>query len=272
MNRIVAVVAILVLVMFSTGLGQMGAPATRAFNEVGIDQNLDTQIPLDLQFFDETGDTVRLGDYFGRKPVIISLVYYRCPMLCTQVLNGMVETFKTLSFSAGREFEVVTVTIDPTEPHELASEKKDVYVHAYDREGVEHGWHFLTGDQASIEKLAEAVGFRYIYDEKTGQYAHASGIMIATPEGRLARYLYGIEYAAKDLRFSLMEAAENRIGSPVDKLLLLCYHYDPMTGTYGVVVANLLRAGGVLAVGILGGYMYVNFRRDRKRNLQTART
>lgn len=272
MNRMVVVAAILVIITFATGLAQMGAPATRAFNEVGIDQNLDTQIPLDLQFFDETGDTVQLGDYFGRKPVIISLVYYRCPMLCTQVLNGMVETFKTLNFSAGREFEVVTVTIDPTEPHELAAEKKEVYVEAYDRDGVEHGWHFLTGDQASIGKLADAVGFRYIYDEKTGQYAHASGIMIATPEGRLARYLYGIEYAAKDLRFSLMEAAENRIGSPVDKLLLLCYHYDPMTGTYGVVVANLLRAGGVLAVGILGGYMYVNFRRDRRRNLQTART
>lgn len=271
MNRAFTLTLLLVLT-FTAGHGQMGAPATRAFSEVGIDQNLDSQVPLDLQFYDEKGDTIRLAEYFGRKPVIISLVYYRCPMLCTQVLNGMVETFKTLNFSAGQEFEVVTVSIDPTEPHELADEKKQMYMEAYDREGAEQGWHFLTGDELSIRKLADAVGFRYIYDEKTGQYAHASGIMVATPEGRLARYLYGIEYAAKDVRFSLMEAAENRIGSPVDKLLLLCYHYDPMTGTYGVVVANLLRAGGLLAVGILGVYMYINFRRDRRRNLQTARS
>jgi len=239
-------------------------PDPNVFDEVGIDQKLGGQIPLDLRFRDEAGKDVTLGEYFGRKPVIISLVYYNCPMLCTQVLNGMVETFRIINFTAGEEFEVVTVSIDPTEPSSLAADKKEGYVKQYDRAGVGRGWHFLTGEQESIARLSEAVGFRYIYDDQTKQFAHASGIMVATPDGKLARYLYGIEYVAKDLTFSLMEAADNRIGSPVEQLLLLCYHYDPTTGKYGLFVTNLLRAGGVLAVLLLGGYMTVNFLRDRK--------
>ncbi|MFN0158559.1 MAG: SCO family protein [Bacteroidota bacterium] len=248
-------------------IGQTNS-GSRAFKEVGIDQKLNEQIPLDLKFRNEKGETITLDEYFGEKPVIISLVYYNCPMLCTQILNGMVETFKTIQFTAGTEFDVITVSIDPREGHELAAEKKAHYVEEYERQGVEGGWHFLTGDQESITRLADAVGFRYMYDEQTGHYAHASGIMVATPKGKLARYLYGIEYVAKDLRFSLMEAAENRIGTPVDKLLLLCYHYDPLTGTYGMMVSNLLRVGGGLAIVLLGGYMFMNFRRDRKRSLQ----
>lgn len=240
------------------------SPAARVFKEVGIDQKLNEQVPLDLQFRNERGDTVSLRQYFGRKPVIISLVYYNCPMLCNQILNGMVETFKTMKFRIGQEFDVVSVSIDPSESYELASEKKQRYVRAYNRDGTADGWHFLVGDPEPIARLADAVGFRYTYDEATAQYAHASAIMVATPEGRLARYHFGIEFGARDLQFALMEASQNRIGSPVDKLLLLCYHYDPMTGKYGLVVANLLRIGGALTILVVVGYMLVNFRRDRK--------
>ncbi len=252
----------------SSASAQMMDPtkaAARAFTEVGIEQKLNGQVPLDLKFTDEQGNVVELGTYFHTKPVIISLVYYRCPMLCTQVLNGMVQTFRTLKFTAGKEFEVVTVSIDHHETHEMAAEKKDTYVTEYDRAGVADGWHFLVGDSLSVKRLADAVGFKFVYDVPTKQFAHASGIMIATPQGKLARYLYGIEYGAKDVTFSLMEAAQEKIGSPVDKLLLLCYHYDPTTGKYGMVVANLLRAGGALTLLIVGGYMLYHFRRDRKK-------
>ena len=263
-----------VIVMNGVAQAQMAnpTPPPNVMSKVGIDQRLNEQIPLDLSFTDEQGTAVHLSKYFGTKPVIVSLVYYRCPMLCTQVLNGMVETFKTLNFSAGKEFEVVTVSIDPAEGPELAREKKEQYVEEYGREGVAQGWHFLTGEQPAIARLAQAVGFRYVYDPKSKQFAHGAGIMIATPGGRLARYLYGIEYGARDMRFGLMEAAQNRIGSPVDKILLLCYHYDPTTGKYGVVVANLLKAGGILSVLILGAYMFVNFRRDRLKTIHAAKT
>ncbi len=258
----------------SRAVAQMAnpSPPPNAVMEVGIDQHLGQQIPLDLTFRNEKGTTVKLADYFHSKPVIISLVYFRCPMLCTQVLNGMVETFKTLKFTAGNEFEIVTVSIDPDEGPELASAKKQAYVEEYGRDGVAGGWHFLTGDQTSISTLAAAVGFRYVYDPKSKQFAHGAGIMVATPEGKLARYLYGIEYGAKDLRFSLMEAAKGKIGSPVDKILLLCYHYDPTTGKYGVMVTNLLKAGGVLVVLILGGFMAANFRRDRHKMPQIVKS
>lgn len=261
-------IALTAAVLGNLASAQMMDPtraAARVFTEVGIEQKLDAQIPLDLKFTDERGEVVELGKYFHSKPVIISLVYYRCPMLCTQVLNGMVQTFKTLKFTAGQEFVVVTVSIDHRETHEMAAEKKDTYVTEYARPGVADGWHFLVGDSLAIQRLADAVGFKFVYDAPTKQFAHASGIMVATPLGKLARYLYGIEYGAKDLTFSLMEAAKEKIGSPVDKLLLLCYHYDPTTGTYGVVVANLLRIGGVLTLLIVGGYMLYNFRRDRKK-------
>ncbi len=265
---------LITVVLVSSASSQMMDPtkaAARAFTEVGIDQKLNDQIPLDLKFRNEEGDTVELGSLFHKKPVIISLVYYNCPMLCTQVLNGMVQTFRTLKFTAGQEFDIITVSIDHAESPEMAADKKDTYVTEYARAGVDKGWHFLVGDSLSIKKLADAVGFYFVYDPPTKQFAHASGIMVATPQGKLARYLYGIEYGAKDLTFSLMEAAQEKIGSPVDKLLLLCYHYDPTTGKYGMVVANLLRGGGALMILILGGYMFFSFRRDKKKALSISK-
>ena len=223
----------------------------RMLEGVGIDQKLDAQLPLDLVFNDESGAQVRLGDYFGERPVVLALVYYNCPMLCNQVLNGLTSSMETVrAFDIGKEFEVVTVSFDPRETPELAREKKETYIRWYRRPGASDGWHFLTGGKHEIEKLSEAVGFRYRYDPATDQFVHASGIMLATSQGKLARYFYGVEYAPTDLKLGLIEASENKIGSPVDKLLLYCYHYDPAAGKYGPVVMNMIKLGG--AATILG--------------------
>lgn len=233
---------------------EAGNPSTglpKALSDVGLDQKLDQQLPLDLVFRDESGQEVKLGRYFGQKPVMLALVYYDCPMLCTQVLNGMVTSFRVLPFQVGKEFDVVTVSFDPRETSELAATKKKVYVNYLPekmRPAAANGWHFLTGDQASIAKLTEAVGFRYYYDDATKQFAHASGIMLTTPDGRLSRYFYGIEYAPRDLRLGLIESSANKIGSPVDQLLLYCYHYDPATGKYGAAVMKIMRIAGVITV------------------------
>lgn len=235
-----------------------------AVREVGIDQRLNEQAPLDLEFRDETGGAVRLGDYFGERPVVLTLVYYECPVLCTMVLNGVVRSLRPLSFSAGKEFELVTVSISPTETPAQAAEKKDIHVRHYDREGAEDGWHFLTGDQEAIGKLTEAVGFHYTFDQETGLYAHASGMMVLTPEGRLSRYFYGIEYSARDLRLALIEASDNRIGSPVDRVLLYCYQYDPTTGKYGLVIMRVIRLAGLATVLLLGGFILLSVRRERR--------
>jgi protein SCO1/2 len=228
----------------------------KALREVGIDQHLNEQLPLDLPFRDESGQTVKLGQYFGKRPVVISLVYYNCPMLCTQVLNGMNSAFRVLKFSPGAEFDVITVSFDSHETPQLAAEKKQLYVNALPvakRASAMQGWHFLTGDDQNIKKLAETIGFRYYWDESTKQFAHASGIMVATPEGRLSQYYYGIEYSAKDLRLGLIEASANKIGTVVDQLMLYCFHYDPATGKYGAVVMNMVRLGGAITVvGIVG--------------------
>ena len=232
--------------------------------EVGIDQKLSAPLPLALSFQDETGQTIQLRQYFGKKPVILAFVYYECPMLCTQVLNGLVESLRTLSFDVGKEFDVITVSFDPGETPKLAAEKKASYLKQYERAGAEQGWHFLTGDTAAIRQLTSAVGFRYKYDPAPDQFAHASGIMIITPQGKIARYFYGIEYPARDLRLALVEASENKIGSPVDQLLLYCFHYDPLTGKYGLVIMNVLRVAGIATVMALGTFMIVMFRRDRK--------
>jgi protein SCO1/2 len=221
----------------------------KPLNNVGIDQKLNEQVPLDTVFRDETGREVRLGEYFNHgRPVIITLVYYECPMLCNQVLNELAGSLKTLSFDVGKEFDVVTVSFDAREKPELAASKKETYMARYGRAGAAAGWHFLTGDQKSIDALTQAVGFRYTYDDKTKQFAHASGIMLTTPEGKLARYFYGIEYAPKDLRLSIVEASANKIGTPVDALLLYCFHYDPANGRYGLAILNVVRLGGVLTV------------------------
>ena len=233
----------------------------RMLEGVGIDQRLDAQLPLDLKFRNESGAEVRLSEYFGKRPVVLALVYYSCPMLCNQVLNGLTGSMDTLSFDIGKEFEVVTVSFDPRETPELAREKKETYIRWYKRPGASGGWHFLTGDKHEIEKLTEAVGFRYRYDPATNQFAHGSGIMIATPQGKLARYFYGVEYAPRDLKLGLIDASENRIGSAVDKVLLFCYHYDPAAGKYGPVVMNMIRLGG--GVTIFGFVMLALWMRRR---------
>jgi protein SCO1 len=233
----------------SSGNPSSGLPA--ALQEVKIEQKLDQQLPLDLVFRDESGREVKLGQYFGQKPVVLAFVYYDCPMLCTQILNGMVTSFRVLPFQIGKEFDVVTISFDPRETPELAQKKKKVYVDYLPekmRADAANGWHFLTGDEANIAKITYAAGFRYHYDEKTQQFAHASAIMVTTPHGKLSRYYYGIEYPARDLRLGLIESSANKIGSPVEQLLLYCYHYDPATGKYGLVVMRVMRIAGVLTL------------------------
>jgi len=228
--------------------------------QVGIDQKLNQTIPLNLAFRDENGNRVELGQYFGQKPVILTLVYYNCPMLCTQVLNGVESGLKELPTDIGKQFDVVTISIDPTESHVLAKVKKEMYVGMYGRPGAAEGWHFLTGDEAQIKQLADAVGFRYAYDPDTKQFAHASAIMLLTPEGKISRYFYGIQFPSRDLRLGLVEASEGKIGTPVDQVLLFCYHYDPATGKYGLLISRVIQAGGALTVLILGIAMVILFR------------
>jgi protein SCO1/2 len=239
-----------------------------ALRDVGIDQKLNAQLPLDLKFKDENGNEVRLGNYFGKKPVVVSLVYYSCPMLCNQILNGMVTAFKVMAFKPGEEFEVVTVSFDPREKPALAAAKKNTYVNYLPeakRAGANAGWHFLTGDEENIKHLTDAIGFRYHFDEATNQFAHGSAIYLATPEGRLSHYFYGIEYAPRDLRLGLIEAADNKIGSPVDQLLLYCYHYDPATGKYGAAVMNIVRLAGVVTLVAIIAMLFLLRRRNTRR-------
>jgi protein SCO1 len=233
--------------------------------QVGIDQRLGESIPLDLKFTDEAGREVRLADYFHhQRPVLLALVYFDCPMLCNQVLNGTTSALGVLKFNAGTEFDVLAVSFDPRETPEMAAAKKKVYIDRYKRPGAERGWHFLTGDETSIAALTKAVGFRYVWDEKTTQFAHASGVMLLTPEGKLAQYYYGIEYSARDLRLGMIEASQEKIGNVVDQMLLYCYHYDPTTGKYGFIAMRAMRIGGALTVLALGTFMVVSFRRDAK--------
>jgi len=249
--------------------GPVSTGLPKALKNVGIDQKLNEQVPLDAVFKDEQAREVRLGQFFKGKPVVLSLVYYSCPMLCTQVLNGELGAFRSVSFNIGEQFEVVTVSFDARETPQLASAKKQTYIKGYNRPSGEAGWHFLTGDEANIKRLTEAVGFRYAWDEQTKQFAHASGIMLLTPEGRLARYFYGIDYPPKDLRLALVEASQDKIGTPVDALMLYCYHYDPSTGKYGVVVMNVMRIAGVITIISIVGLLFL-LRRIGKRNRLVA--
>jgi protein SCO1 len=234
-------------------------------SRVGIDQKLDSQVPLDLPFTDETGRLVKLGDYFGSRPVVLTLVYYECPMLCTQVLNGAVGAFKTMNFTAGKEFDVVTISFNPNDTTALAAQKKTTYIAKYGRPQAASGWHFLTGQQHSIDALAKSVGFRYVYDAPTKQYVHASAIMILTPQGHVSKYFYGIEYAPRDVRLGLIEASNGKIGNPVDQVLLYCYHYDPSAGSYSIVIMNVLRLGGLTTIVVIGGSIAVMLARDRRK-------
>jgi protein SCO1/2 len=239
-------------------------PPSDVLKRVGIEQHLNTQIPLDLKFRDESGREVKLGDYFGSKPVVLSMVYYQCPMLCGEVLNGEASVFSTLKFDIGKDYQVVTVSFDPTETPELARAKKQTFVNRYARAGADQGWHFLTGQQASIDALTKAVGFNYAWDRDTKQFAHAAAIMVLTPDGRIAQYFYGVDYSPKDLRFGLVQASQHKIGNLVDQVLLYCYHYDPRTGKYGAVISHTLQVGGALTLMILGGFLIVMFRLEPK--------
>jgi protein SCO1/2 len=237
-------------------------------SNVGIDQRLNQQVPLDLQFKDETGKTVKLGDYFqSGRPVILNLVYYTCPMLCGEELAGEASALSMLKFTPGNEYEVVSVSFNPDETPKDAAEKKQMYI-ARLNEHLDHktngdGWHFLTGQQPQIKQLADAVGFRYHRDPRTGQFIHAAGIMVVTPTGKLAQYYYGVEFSPNDLRLGLIEASRDKIGTVVDQVVLYCYHYDPSTGRYSAVVANIMRLAGAATMLILGGFLIVMFRRDK---------
>jgi protein SCO1/2 len=242
----------------------------KALQEVGIEQKLNEQLPLDTEFKDENGKTVKLGEYFGKnRPVILALVYYECPMLCNEVLNGLTGSLKGNSLDAGKDFDVVAISFDARENDkpDLAKNKKAGYMRRYERAGTENGWHFLTGTQASIDTITRAVGFKYYWDEKSDQFAHAGGIMIATPEGRLSRYLYGIDYAPIDLKLGLMDSAQGKIGSAVDQLMLYCYHYDPQTGTYGFAILRAMRFAAVLTLLGIGTMFFVFWRRNKKKVL-----
>jgi len=239
--------------------------------QIGLDQKLDAQIPLDVQFRDEQGAAVTLRRFFGRRPVILTLVYYQCPMLCTLVLNGVLNSAKAMSFEIGKEYEIVSVSIDPTETPLLAESKRTMYAGLYGRPGAMTGWHFLTGEEAAIRQLAGAVGFRYVYDKTSEQYGHAAGFMVLTPEGRVSRYFYGIEYLPRDLRLALVEASGGKVGTPVDQILLACFHYDPMTGKYGLVISRVVRWAGLATIVAIGTMMAVFFRGEARRRGHAAR-
>lgn len=244
-----------------------GVPSV--LQKIGIDQKLDNQVPLDLTFRDENGQTVSLGKYFGSKPVVLALVYYECPMLCNMVLNGMIRAFRVQSFDIGNHFNVVTVSFNPKEQPALAHAKKDSYMKAYRRPGAENGWHFLTGDEPNIQKLAQSVGFRYTWDAAHNQYAHASGIMVLTPKGRVARYFYGIEYPPNDLRLGIIEASKEHIGSPVDAILLYCFHYDASTGRYTLFITNIIKlVGSATALALFGMIGFFVWRERQPKTLE----
>ena len=238
---------------------------------VGIDQRLNNQVPLDLKFRDETGQTVTLGSYFGKKPVILSLVYYTCPMLCTMAENGLLNALRDVNFNIGEQFEVVTVSIDPTETPEMAMGKKAVYVGLYGRPGAKQGWHFLVGDEPSIRTLTRAVGFHYNYIPETRQYAHATGIIVLTPQGKVSRYFYGILYPSRDIRLALVEASNEKIGNPVDAVLLYCCQYDPTTGKYSVVVSRILRIAGAITLLSMGTLIFALSRGGRQNRIQDSK-
>ena len=230
---------------------------------VGIEQHLDAQVPPDLTFTDDTGRPVKLGDYFGTKPLILNLVYYNCTMLCGEALAGLSGAMKMVKFDVGNQFDVITVSFNPQETPEIAAAKKQEYVKRYGRPGAASGWHFLTGPAASINSLTKAVGFQYQYDPKSNQYAHATAIMVLTPQGHISRYFYGVDDPPKDLRMGLVEASQGKIGNAVDQVLLYCYHYNPETGKYGAVISNILRLGAGLTIVLLAGLLFVLFRMDK---------
>jgi len=256
--------AVIAAIAVAPTRAQQAAPSA-ILGKVSLAQNLGQQIPRDLVFRDESGKPVRIGDLFGSKPIVLSLVYFDCPALCTEVLNGELRTMESIPLDLGKDFEALTVSFEPKDTPALAKAKRDVYAGQYGRAGAAEHWHFLTGEQQSIDVLTSAVGFHYAYDPSIRQYAHAAAIMILTPDGRIDRYFYGVVYPARDVRLGLVEASEGKIGSFTDHALLYCYQYDPLTGKYGLVIMNVLRAAGGLTVLALAIFMLVMFLRDRKR-------
>jgi protein SCO1/2 len=232
------------------------------FQDVTFRQRLNETLPLDAAFKDETGRTVRLGDYFGTKPVVLAFVYFECPMLCTQVMNGLSSALSVMPFKAGEDFDVVLISFDPRETPAMAAEKKRTHLQYWSAEHEAGAWHLLTGDEANIRKVTSAAGFTYRWDEGTGQFAHVSGVLVVTPGGTLSRYFYGVEFSPKELRMALVESGDGKIGSAIDELLLYCFHYDPESGRYGVLVMNLIRLGGVMTVLFIGGFILLMRRRD----------
>ncbi len=260
-NKAGFVIAAMALLVLPARAQQPGPPPI--LREVSIAQRLNEPIPPDIIFRDEDGKAVHLGDYFGKKPIVLSLVYFDCPALCTEVLNGELRTMKAISLDLGKDFDAITVSFEPKDMPALAMAKRDVYAGQYGRPGATRNWHFLTGEQASIDALTQAAGFHYVYDSASRQYAHAAAILVLTPHGRIARYFYGVTYPPRDFRLGLVEASEGKIGTPTDHALLYCYQYDPMTGKYGLIVMNVVRAAGLLTVLVLGIFMVVMFRRER---------
>jgi protein SCO1 len=252
-------------------LNMKGVDRPDPLKNIGIDQKLNAQLPLDLPFRDDSGRDVKLGDYFGKRPVVLALVYYSCPMLCTEILNGMVSSLRVVSFNPGEDFDVVAVSFDAREKPPLALEKKQAMLKHYGRPDTAKGWHFLTGDLASIKALTESVGFHYSFDAHTNQFAHASAIMIVTPEGKMSKYYYGIEYSPKDVRLGLIEAAQNKIGTPVDQILLFCYHWDPSTGKYTPIAIGGLRVVAAATLLLIGGFLFINFRRDARERASSGK-
>ena len=269
-----AVVAMSVVLMSAAVSAQGNAPGVRpdptmpssqvpnALSKVSFEQRLNEQLPLDLPFKDEDGRAVKLGDYFGRKPVLLTFVYYECPMLCTEVLNGLESSLRVLNETVGREFDVVTVSFDPKETPVLAAGKKRAYLERYKRPEAAQGWHFLTGEQASIDALTKAAGFNFVWDEDSHQFAHPSGIVVTTPAGKVSRYFFGIDYSPRDVKFALIESSNEKIGTLADKLLLYCYHYDPTKGNYGFVAMRAVRVGGAVTLLALVGFVFVSLRRE----------
>jgi protein SCO1/2 len=243
--------------------GAVASERPAILNDVSFSQRLNERLPLDATFADENGLKVRLGDYFGgSKPVILAFVYYQCPMLCIQVMNGISSSLRALPFEAGKDFDVVLVSFDPRDTPAAAAEKKRTHLDYWAAQSTAGGWHFLTGDEATIKRVTAAAGFSYKWDDLTQQFAHVSGVLVVTPDGRLSRYFYGVEYSPKELRLALVESGQGHIGSVIDELLLYCYHYDPASGRYGVIVMNLIRAVGVLTVAFILGVMFLTRRRD----------
>jgi protein SCO1/2 len=244
--------------------GTVASAIPAPLREIGFDQNIDQRVPLDAAFRDEAGASVHLGDYFGKRPVVLVFAYYDCPMLCTMVINGLSSALGVMNLEPGEDFEIVTVSFNPHDTPATAAAKKAGYLARYKRAGAAAGWHFLTGDQPEIDRLTKAAGFRYVWDAATKQYAHPSGVIVLTPDGRLSKYLFGVEYGPRDLRFAIVEASNGKAGTAVDALLLYCYHYDPMTGRYGLAIMRAIRLAGAATVLALGAFITVMVRRERQ--------